>query len=253
MKKWLKRIGIVFLIVIMLFGASFIPTLWLKSSKMHLLEGAWVDVYYETEKNAALDVFELAEVNAELLTNKLGLSGKQPVVIYIYDNQYVMQTKKYGWIIPLLGLDWYIGDNIGTNVILTSPAHSGKAHNYQSIKQASLHELVHAYVSIINPKIQLWLTEGCALYLSNGEEFKKGMLEYMKIPTYDDIHTSNPIYFANMGGYTFAHTYIEYLDVTYGWDKVRMLLETEEYEKTFGKNEKQLYDEWVDYITHYPR
>ena len=34
--------------------------------------------------------------------------------------------KKYGFIGPLLGLDWYIGDNRGADVILTSPANLEK-------------------------------------------------------------------------------------------------------------------------------
>jgi hypothetical protein len=31
--------------------------------------------------------------------------------------------------------------------------------------------MVHAYISLINPDIKLWLTEGMALYLANGEPF----------------------------------------------------------------------------------
>lgn len=53
----------------------------------------------------------------------------------IYDHQSTMQKKKYGYIGPLLGLDWYIGDNIGTDVILTSPANPGKVHDYDNNKK----------------------------------------------------------------------------------------------------------------------
>ncbi len=44
------------------------------------------------------------------------LYEKQNVNVYIYDYQNAMQAKKYGYVAPLLGLDWYIGDNIGTNI-----------------------------------------------------------------------------------------------------------------------------------------
>lgn len=144
---------------------------------MHIIEGEWVNVYYEDEEAAAKDVFQLANARAGELAKKLGFSEKQNINIYIYDHQSTMQMKKYGLIGPILGLDWYIGDNIGTNVILTSPANPGKVHDYDNNKQAALHEMVHAYVSIINPHIRLWLTEGMALYLSNAEPF------YKNIPT----------------------------------------------------------------------
>lgn len=162
-----------------------------------------------------------------------------------------MQKKKYGYIGPLLGLDWYIGDNIGTDVILTSPANPGKVHDYDNNKYAVLHEIVHAYISVKNPNIHLWLTEGMALYLSNGEEFYKEYLEEMKIPTYEDTCTRNPIRFSNCGGYTFANTYIEYLESTYGWSKVLELIETEKYEQVFGKSSEEIYDEWVLYLNNY--
>ena len=71
-------------------------------------------------------------------------------------------------------------------------------------------------------------------------------MQYIQI-----LNTENPITFLNCGGYTFAHTYIEYLTNTYGWDKVAELLDSENYERIFGKSEKEIYDEWVDYISNY--
>ena len=218
---------------------------------MTKLEGNWCNVYYETEKEAALDVFELADEQTGQIAQNLGFFEKQDVNIYIYDEQKTMQRKKYGFIGPILGLDWYIGDNIGTNVILTSPANPGSVHDYDNNKYAVLHEIVHAYISVENPKIQLWLTEGTALYLTNGEPFYKEYLDSMNIPTYADTKTNNPITFSNCGGYTFAHTYIEYLDKTYGWDQVCKLLVSENYEEIFHKTQKEIYKEWVAYMENY--
>lgn len=247
-RKYLKiSIGVI-LIIIMIVSINSIPTWNLKTKKMHLLEGNYVNVYYEGEKNAAEDVFDLADNEAEAIAIKLGFSEKQNIAIYIYDNQSTMQQKKYGYIISKLGLHWYIGDNIGTNVILTSPANPGKVHDYNTNKTAVLHEMVHAYVSVLNPKIKLWLTEGMALYLTNGEPFNKEYLNKNSIVTYSDIQTSNPIKFSKMGGYNLAHTYIEYINNVYGWDKVLELIKTEDYEKVFGKSSKDIYIEWVEYI-----
>lgn len=244
-------LAIIFGSILVVLFINLIPTFNLRTSDMNVLEGEWINVYFEQEKSAAYDVFQYADLETESIAQKLGVNKKQDINVYIYDSQSVMQRKKYGFIGPFLALDWYIGDNIGTNVILTSPAKPGPVHNYDNIKYSVLHEIVHAYISVYNPDIQLWLTEGMALYLSNGEEFDKEYLNRMSIPTYKDTRTKNPIRFSRCGGYMFANSYIEYLDKTYGWECVLELIETEDYDKCFGKTQKEIYEEWVKYIENY--
>lgn len=250
-KKILKvAVGII-LIMLLMVMINFYPTLNLNSSSMSIYSGEWIDVYYENEETAAADVFEYADGETKEIALKLGFKEKQDVRIFIYDSQKNMQEKKYGFIGPMLGLDWYIGDNIGTDVVLTSPANPGPVHTYEDNKYAVLHEIVHAYISVMNPQIHLWLTEGCALYLANGSAFSKDYLETMPIPSFGDTLTRNPISFADCGGYTFAHTYIEYINLTYGWDKVLELIKTEDYIKVLGKTQREIYDEWVEYLINY--
>jgi len=133
-----------------------------------------------------------------------------------------MQTKKYGLIGPLLGLDWYIGDNRGTNVLLTSPANPGKVHNYDNNKNACVHEMVHAYNSILNKKMSYWIDNGLAGYLSE-QKPTYPLYAYKQVPTFRQINESGlltPINFEKFSGYEYSYTYIEYLDKQYGWDKV---------------------------------
>lgn len=250
-KKTIRIFIAVILAIVLLTVINFIPTFNLKTADMSAFQGDWIDVYYENEFLAAEDVFEYADSSTEPIARKLGMDEKQNVRVFIYDSQKTMQKKKYGLLGPMLGLDWYIGDNIGTDVILTSPANPGPVHSYDNNKYAVLHEIVHAYISVINPKIHLWLTEGCALYLSNGEPFYAEYLESMQIPSYEDTLTRNPIRFEKCGGYIFSHTYIEYIEKTYGWDKVLQIIKTEDYKGTFGKSQREIYDEWVAYIENY--
>lgn len=249
--KILRIVIIVIVCICLLCIINFIPVFSLNTSGMNVLEGKWVNVYYEQEKDAAVDVFDHADAETEAIARKLGFSEKQDINVYIYDSQSKMQMKKYGIIGSLLRLDWYIGDNIGTDVILASPANPGPMHSYDSVRDAVLHEIVHAYISVLNPDIQLWLTEGTALYLSNGEKFYKEYLDYMPIPGYRDTLTRNPVKFANYGGYTFSQTYVEYIDVTYGWDSVLQLLKTEDYQECFGKSQEEIYEEWAAFIRDY--
>ena len=246
-KKPLLIAGLVFAALALLFGASFIPSLWLDNGSMHALSGDWITVYYETQEKAARDVFELAEAEAGRLTQKLGFAQTQDLTLYIYDKQRTFQTKKYGLIAPLLNLNWYIGDNRGSTVILASPAEVTNPDAYDRRKYAAPHEMVHALNSILNSKMPLWLNEGTALYLTNGAP-PDDLYNSSPIPTLQQMGTKSPVDFSNMGGYYFAHTYIEYLDKAYGWDKVLTLLKTGDYDATLGKTREMIYQEWITFL-----
>lgn len=252
MRRSFKIVLIALLALLLVVAASFLPVLWRKAAGMQTLEGAYVRVYFQRERAAAEDVFRRAEAAAAGITETLGLSSPPPIDIFIYDSQRQMQSKKYGLLIPLLGLTWYIGDNIGDDVILTSPASTETAHSYDAIRDAALHEMVHAYVYTINPSVRLWLTEGMALYLINGQPFSRGFLDRQSIPSLEDTRTGSPLRFSDMGGYTYAHTYIEYLDRTYGWASVLQLIAGQKYEAVFGKTEETVYAEWVAWLENDP-
>lgn len=250
-RKVFKYFAFTLLALVLLFAASFLPVLNLNTGNMSTLQGEWITVYYEAEEKAARDVFDLADKKAGQLQEMLGFSEKQNINLYIYDDQTRFQTKKYGLIAPLLGLDWYIGDNRGSTVLLASPGGVTNNAAYDRRCQAALHEMVHAYNSLLNPKMPLWLNEGTALYLTNGDPMKD-LYSRSPMPTMQEMKTSNPIAFSNMGGYDFSHTYIEYLDITYGWEKVLSLLHGDSCLTALGKDETAIYQEWTAFLqTHY--
>lgn len=250
MKKTWKAAAIGIGVLLMLAAINVVPALWRKTPGMNMLEGDWINVYYETEEAAAADTFELADRRAAELAALLGVESKPDVNIYIYDRQIKMQTKKYGLIAPLLGLDWYIGDNIGTDVILTSPANPGRVHNYENIKNAVLHEIVHAYNSTINPRMSYWVDNGLAGYLS-GQIPDAGFLRQHTVPTLRQTRVGGllaPVIFSNFGGYPFSYTYIEYLAGEYSWDAVSRFAGSGDYTACFGADEQEVYQNWTGYL-----
>lgn len=251
-RRRLTILGVTVVVLGLLVLINFIPTFNLKTKAMSKLEGEWINLYYEQEEATAKDLLNFADEATAEIAKRLGFNDKQDVNVYVYDSQHTMQQKKYGYVVSLLSLDWYIGDNLGRNVILTSPSNPGDVHEYDDVKDALPHEIVHAYISVINPKPSLWLTEGMALHLSNGEAFHRDLLSFVPIPSFEDTGTKNPIHFSNMGGYTFAHTYIEYLENHYSWDSVLKLIGSEDYEGTLGRTRQEIYDEWVNYLESYP-
>lgn len=251
-KKLLKIILFSICGLIVVVFSTFIPTLSLKTGGMKTFDGKYVKVYYEKEEAAAKDVFELADVESSRIANALGFDSPQDINIYIYDQQSTFQTKKYGLIALLLNLDWYVGDNRGTNVMLTSPANPGKMHDYEDNKQTSIHEMVHAYNSIVNKNMPLWINEGLAGYLSKQNPHEYDYKAWY-IPTIKEMQTSNPVTFSNIGGYPLSYIYIEYLNGAYGWDSLLTLAKTNIFEDTFGKDESEIYDEWIKFTyENYP-
>jgi hypothetical protein len=251
--KALKIASCIVGVLLILTLANFIPTFYLESPGMNKLQGEYITVYYEKEEAAAKDVFKLAEEESERIAAKLGFTSPQDVKLYVYDNQGTLQMKKYGLVVLFLNLfvdlDWYIGDNMGTNVILTSPANPGNAHDYESVKESAVHEMVHAYNSLLNPNMPLWVTEGMAVYLTAGQEPRENLYttSYF-VPTIEQTHTNSPIEFADIGGYAFAYTYIEYLDSVFGWEKLLAYVKTNDFASAFGKDEGNIYDGWIEFL-----
>ena len=250
LRKIIWAFGLLFFIFLLIGFVNFIPTFQLKTQGMNVYSGKWIDIYYEQEKAAAQDTFLMADQRAGELADLLGITAKQNIAIFIYDNQSTMQQKKYGFLAPLLGLDWYIGDNIGTNVILTSPANPGKVHDYQTVKNAVLHEIVHAYHSVLNKNLSYWLDNGLAGYLSD-QKPDHSLCNDSLPPTLAQTQVSGrlaPLTFANFGGYEYSYTYIEYLVKTYSWAKVKEFIKSEDYQLEFGSTEQAVYEDWLSFL-----
>lgn len=240
------------IILSVLITVSIIPTLSLELEGMDQYQGHYVNVFFEDESSAAFDVFEEAESKALALSEKLEIELSSPINVYVYDEQKMFQTKKYGLFIPYINLEWYVGDNVKDEVILTSPSSQTLIYDYDAMVEIALHELVHAMNYRMNPKMSLWINEGVALYLTNGNPPQYLLDYYQGIPTIKQMHTVNPIAFANMGGYDFSYTYIEFIDQTYGWDFVLKLMASSDYQHIFHKSEEVIYHEWLVFLeNHY--
>lgn len=163
--------------------------------------------------------------------------------VYIYTDHQQFVTKKYGLIGRLLNLEWYIGDNIGEKVLLLSPDHPTRVHDYDSILGAVGHEYIHTVIYRLYPHCPLWLNEGVALYLTNGSR-GKAIHQSMEFPPEKILTSGNPLYFANHNGYSFADSFIQYVLEIFGKEALFRLLERGDYEKALGLDRSQVYQGW---------
>jgi len=241
----------VLLVVVVLALVSLLPTLNRATLGMNEARGERVTVHYEQEEAAALEVLALADEHASAIEAALGVDEPLRYAIYVYDEQATMQRKGYGLLTALLDLDWYIGDNVGTTILLTSPANPGPAHDADTVRQALLHEMVHAATSVANPDLSYWLDNGLAGYLSDQHPPADFAVPDYPVPTLEDTRVSGllaPLRFAGFNGYPMSFTYVEFLDRTFGWDRVRALMATGDHASSLGVDEAQVYAQWVAWL-----
>lgn len=167
--------------------------------------------------------------------------------VYIFPDQGLFKTRKYGPVGKVLSLDWYIGDNIGDKILLLSPDHPTRVHSYSSIVGAVGHEYVHTVMYRLYPHCPLWLNEGVALYLTNGSR-GEAIHQSMEFPPEKILTSGNPLYFANHNGYSFADTFIQYVLDTYGKKALFSLFERGDYAKALGVDRSQVYQGWKAWL-----
>lgn len=254
-KNPLLKALVVFLdIALILAIVNFFPTVFLKQPGMKQMKGTYVTVYYQKEKDGALELYNLAEGKAAYLQQMAGIDEEKHVNIYVYDKQSTMRMKKYGVLGALIQMDGYIGECKGNNIIMVSPANPGKVCTKEEVTNHVVYELLDCYLSQVNEKLSLWMKEGTILYLMDGTSYLEEDLDELKeaeIPKLDEINSNDEEQFKKIHGYAFAPLYLEYLDDDYGWDAVIHFLENEDYEEAFSKTQQEVYQGFTSYMESY--
>lgn len=252
MKKNKFKILIFLMLLILLI--QFLPKLSLKTISMKSSKIDGLNIYYEkADKKVITDISNKLEKDIDRINKKLKFKSNKNTNLYIYPNQNVFHRKKYGFYIEIVKLfnniDWYIGDNVKDNIIMVSPLNPGKYHTYKSVINAIPHEYVHTVIYRLNPNTPLWINEGIALYLTNGEKLNN--LDNIRLPKFEEIQTESSLEFSKIGGYQLAHTYIEYLENEFGFNSIiNFLKEDLSYKKAFGLESKEIYENWILYLTN---
>jgi hypothetical protein len=157
--------------------------------------------------------------------------------------------------------DWVVGTCYGDNLMMVSPLNPGTVHTYESLMQVVVHEFVHmAVYYAVGEKgiasIPKWLSEGYAQYESG--QINDRVRKYVKSkfmektpPTWTELDKASDLEFGNMNGYGFSATIVEFLIVTYGMDKLVLLIkEPENIEIIYGLSENALEKQWIEYLEH---
>lgn len=249
MKEKKGRFIMITVSLLILLVIQTLPVFILKPWGSEALKNDYISLYYHPgEEEGAQEVFNLLVEMSEEIYNKMDLKREEPIDVYIYTTQNQLAIREAGFITLTFAPSWHIGDSHRGNIMMVSPNTPVKGHTHDSILTATLHELVHAINYRINKKLSYFWDNGLATYLA-GQIPEEYEYKPRKIPSIKDMHTNNGLKFSNMGGYAFSYKYIEFLDNTYGWDKVIAYAAGKgKYEEIFGKSEEEIYNEWCLYL-----
>lgn len=221
---------------------------------MKTMKGTHVTVYYQKEKEAATEVYNLAEGRAAYLKNMAGVDKDKHVDIYVYDKQSTMKMKKYGVLGALVRMDGYIGESKGDHIMIVSPANPGKLRTKEEVTSHVLYEMMNCYLSDVNEELSLWIKEGTILYVMDGTAYQEESLndlEQIEVPELKEMNSNSEKIFNEIHGYAYAPLYLAYLDDHYGWDAVITLLQKEDYEEAFSRTQEEIYEEFRVYVESY--
>ncbi|MDF2484260.1 MAG: hypothetical protein K0R46_428 [Herbinix sp.] len=236
-------------VILVLAIVQTLPVFFMKPWGSKILSNAAIILNYQPgDEDGAHEVFELLKDKSDFIYDKMDYVREEPVKVYLYKTQFQLAIREAGLITIAFAPPWHIGDSHNGNIMMLSPNTPIEAHTHDSILTATLHELVHSIVYRINDDLSYFWDNGLATYLA--EQFPEP--EYYdidKIPSIQDMHTENGLKFGEMGGYAYSYFYIQYLDQTYGWDKIVAYAKGEgDYEQIFNQSEEEIYDEWVQYL-----
>lgn len=248
-----KKAIIIISAVIVLLVLQTLPVFIMKPWNSKTLKSEFITLTYQSgDEKGANEVFDLLEERSEAIYAKMNFSRKDPIDVYIYKTQAALAIREAGFITLAVAPPWHIGDSHNGNIMMVSPYTPVKVHTHDAILTATLHELVHAINHRINPDLSYFWDNGLAVTLAE-QVPQAGDYDLSKIPSIEDMHTDNGLKFGNMGGYAYSYFYIQYLDKTYGWDKVVAYAKGEgDYEKVFNKTEKEIYSDWCKYLSELP-
>lgn len=245
----LKRALIIAGIIVAILVIQTLPVFMVKPLGAKEYINPDVVVYYQPgDELGAREIFDLVTNNIAAIKASMKYESNRPLEVYVYRTQSSLAIREAGFATLLIAPSWFIGQSKQGVIRMVSPNTRVKGHTHDTILNGTLHEVVHSINYYKNPHLSYFWDNGLATYIA-GQKPDKAFLSYASLPSFEDLRSDNAITFSNMGGYAYSYSYIEYLEKTYGWDRVIAFASGEQdYQQAFGKSEQEIYAEWGQHI-----
>jgi len=255
------RLAVLNIISIVIFMCLTTPTLvGQNADSLNLAKESQHFAFYST--NSDIEVIDSLATTLEndysRITNHLGIQIDNKINVKVFPN---IKTFHVAINYPDAP-DWVVGSCNGDELMMVSPLNPGSVHTYASLMQVIVHEFVHIAVSDARgdkgwTTLPRWLSEGYAQYEAGQinesiRESVKSSLIGKTPPTWKQLESASAMEFGNMNGYGLSVTIVEFLVVTYGIDKLVLLIkEPEHIESIYCLSKNVLESQWIQYLKAY--
>jgi len=151
---------------------------------------------------------------------------------------------------------WLINSNDPTDhsfstVALTNP---GTYHTADSILRFNISGMTDLFIKdAYKNTIPWWLVMGVGLWITKYVNYQTRLETLAKnhdqIPTLSQLNTVNAIEFDKHHGFACSYSLVEFINTTWGWDKVVALLANyAEIKNVLGIDEETLRTQWINYL-----
>lgn len=256
--RTLRRLAVLNILSTAILMLIAMPTLFGQNTdSLNLHKESHHFAYYSTRADrAVLDSLEvILEANYSRITDRLGIQIGKKTKVKVYPD-----IKSFHAAINYPEApDWVVGSCIDDELLMVSPLNPGSIHTYQSLMQVIVHEFVHIAVYYArlekeSSSLPLWLNEGYAQYEAGQindviRRSVKSSLKNNALPTWAQLETASAMNFGQMNGYGLSVAIVEFLVVTYGIDKLVLLIKKpENIEIIYGVPKNILEKQWIDYL-----
>lgn len=220
-----------------------------KSTAILQLESSHFKFYSkEQDKSCLSDLSNTLEGNYARITSDLHAALDEKVDVYIYSDLSSFHEAINQPDAPNL----VVGKASSLNVIkMVNPSKADRL-TYSDFMKIIVHEFTHIVVYSINPdmgSLPMWLNEGIATFEAKQEDGVSQVISNAKVtnkvPALKDLEP-NSYDFANIGGYAFSYSLVDYIVKTYGYDKLIALIKSPtDFEKILSISKDDFQKKWI--------
>lgn len=221
-----------------------------KSNMIQLLESNHFKFYSkEQDKECLKDLSSVLEDNYTRITNDLHTPLNKKVDIYIYSDLSTYHKAIDQPDAP----SWVVGNAVwGSNAIQMVNPLNADGRPYSDFMKVIVHEFTHVVVRNINSDVKgipIWLNEGVAVLEA---EQNSGVHQVLlnsksteKFPTLKDLEI-DPITFGKDNGYEFSYSIVDYINKTYGYEKLIALIKApSKFNNILGVSKDNFQRNWI--------
>jgi len=228
---------------------------------------SWPFIAYSGKGDVGLTARLVAVLERDYrrLAARYNAGPKQRVVIHVFTSN-VLYNMAFGNPFPVpRSAGGYAGQAVGNEVYVLVPSNwqpqPDSAFPPERTRTLCAHEMAHAFVHELNPRVKGWITEGVAMYEQSCEFTdavrKAGFAGWIE----QDVRQSRVPRFARLfdgskkitdqaivRDYLFAGTFVDYVVARHGYPALTAFIRTSDFVGSFGRSEDEIWADWVGYL-----